>query len=216
MKNTVVQLGTAVGVLVALLVAYGAWYGFVAHETARDASLDQSIKSQSDTTARAAEAASELMQLGPQEAEVESHFVGVPDVVGFLQQLQGVGTREGAIVTVGSVSEDATPRPHLTIALTITGSFDAVMRTMGVIENGPYSVQTTQASLNSTGGGEWGSAMTVTVATRPTSATTTPSFFSGASAPPSAPVAPSSGPATPSSSKTSGSAGAAIGPRPTS
>lgn len=193
MKHPFTQLMFAVGTLVIAAVAYGIWYGTVVSASARDATLAAQISDESDAAARAAAAERSLAALGPQEAAIDGHFVATTDIVSFLEKLQEAASAVGASANVGSVSEGDSPRPHLTIAMTVTGSFDAVMRALGVIEYGPYDIETTQASLtsssNSNGGATWTASLSLSVGTRAGASGTAAPAFVGSSVAPSAPPA---------------------------
>jgi hypothetical protein len=189
MNRPVVILGISIAVLVAAVIGYALWYRVVAGAGDRDAQIAAAIQSGSDASARAAAASRTLDQLGPSAAALNARFVGTNDIVPFLEKLQEAGAGVGAEVKVGSVAENDSPRPHLELAMTVTGSFDAVMRTLGLIENGPYDITTTNASLVAgsadSGAAAWIATANLSIGTKPGSTGTLQSF---SALPPRAPV----------------------------
>ena len=139
MKKQFIPLIGALILLVVVITAYGFWYSVVTAESAQADALAAQIETQSDATAKLAQAKSETAQLSSQEATIDQYFVATNDVVPFLTQLQSTGKFLGANVQVESVAANpATPYGQLNLALSITGTFDAVARTIGSIEYGPY------------------------------------------------------------------------------
>ena len=62
-------------------------------------------------------------------------------MVAFIDTLEGRGRSLGATVNVLSVSTGGdSAHPTLELTLSIKGSFDAVMRTVGSIEYAPYAI----------------------------------------------------------------------------
>jgi hypothetical protein len=180
MNRPIVVLGISIAVLIAAGIGYALWYRVVAAASDRDAQIAAAIQSGSDASARAAAAERALDQLGPAAAALNARFVGVNDIVPFLEKLQEAGSGVGADVEVGSVAENDSPRPHLELAMTVTGSFDAVMRTLGLIENGPYDITTTGASLvagsSDSGAAIWTATASLSIGTKPGSTGTLQSF----------------------------------------
>jgi hypothetical protein len=189
MNRPVVVLGISIAVLVAAGIGYALWYSVVAAASDRDAQIAAAIQSGSDAASRAASAERTLSQLGPSAAALNARFVGVNDIVPFLEKLQEAGSGVGADVKVGSVAENDSPRPHLELAMTVTGPFDAVLRTLGLIENGPYDITTTGASLvagsSDSGAAAWTATANFSIGTKPGSTGTLQSF---STLPPRAPV----------------------------
>jgi Tfp pilus assembly protein PilO len=151
MKKTFIPLIVAVVVLVLSLGAYALWYSMVTAKSAEASSLAAQIATQSNASAKVAQAKEEISQLSSQEATINQYFIATNDVVPFLEQIQSIGKFLGADVKVVSVSAvPGTPYGHLDLSLTITGSFDAVSRTVGAIEYEPYDTSITNFSLSAT------------------------------------------------------------------
>jgi hypothetical protein len=69
--------------------------------------------------------------------------------VQFINDIESRGSKLGATVSVSSVSAgDSSAHASLSLALSVSGSFDAVMRTMGAIEFAPYDIRVENLSLN--------------------------------------------------------------------
>jgi hypothetical protein len=129
-----------------------------------------------DTAAHAA-----FSTLAQDEVTINQYSVDKRDIVPFLETLQSSGAAVGSKVEVLSVS-DQTVQGHnrISLSLAITGSFDAVMRTLGEIENGPYDGIVTSASLSTQNTGtssarSWTATTQLSVGTRtaPAAATST-------------------------------------------
>ena len=131
-----------IGAIILLLVVVALnvfWYNVVSGESAQVATLAGQIKAKNDDSTRAVQAKSELASLTTDQAAVQQYFVSTTDVVPFLEQLQTAGSFLGSKVQIASVSATpGTPYGQLSLSLSIAGSFNAVMRTLGSIEYGPY------------------------------------------------------------------------------
>jgi hypothetical protein len=150
MKNSsFIQIISACILLVAVIAAYAFWYSLIAAESVNASSLAQQIEVQKQSTSQIAQAKAELSQLSSKESTVDQYFVSTSDVVPFLEQIQSIGKYLGANVQVVSVAANpGTPFGYLTLSLTITGTFDAVSRTIGAIEYEPYDTSITSLTLN--------------------------------------------------------------------
>lgn len=146
---TFVHLSIALILFASIVAAYGFWYSSVGKVSAEAASLAEEIKTKSQDSARVAAAKVALTSLSEDEESVRKYLVQTNDVVPFLEGLEQTGKQLGAVVEVASVSaESATNRPHLTLSLKITGSFDSVLRTLGAIEYGPYDSMLTNLTFD--------------------------------------------------------------------
>jgi hypothetical protein len=167
MKRSFTQLILALIFFGVVLAGYAAWYFSVQKESAVAAQLASQIDDQSKNSTRSAAAQKALASLSLEQAEIEGHFIATQDVVPFLESLQKMGTTLGTVVSVGSVAADPSPRPHLVLSLSIKGSFDGIMRTLGAIEYEPYDIRVTSFSINNapsdTGTSTWSGAMNMSV-----------------------------------------------------
>jgi Tfp pilus assembly protein PilO len=163
-------------VAAAVLVGAGAVYGFAYYSLdslqAKSAALENDIQTKSTLLKRATRARSELSSLESQEARINQYSVDRKDVVAFLEAVEGGGKGLGSTVDVLSVS-DQTVEGHgrIALALSVVGSFDAVMRTLGAIEYSPYDGVIENVSLDGSGGGGkvWSASVSYSVGLRSTS-----------------------------------------------
>ncbi|MDB5264940.1 MAG: hypothetical protein JWN64_511 [Parcubacteria group bacterium] len=150
-RNSFIRFLITLVVLVLVVTTYGAWFAVVGKASAEAAGLRQAIETKQQETARVAAAQEALESLGADEGRINQYFIRADDIVSFLSGLEATGKALGASVEVASVSADTTSqRPHITLALTITGSFDSVFRTLGAIEYAPYDSRLSSLSLAST------------------------------------------------------------------
>ncbi|HEY0010984.1 MAG TPA: hypothetical protein VGB97_03710 [Candidatus Paceibacterota bacterium] len=167
----------AIALLVAALAGYWFWYGTVTKVAAEAAELTQSVRERGEAGGRAAAARHALDDLAADEAAVYQHFVGTDDVVPFLESIEMTGQRLGArveVVSVGNVPAKPQQPALIQVSLTITGSFDAVMRTIGAIEYQVYDTTLSSLVIDSPSGvSTWTAAATYLVGAKP-QATTTP------------------------------------------
>lgn len=146
-KSFTPLIGSLVLVVVAAS-AYGFAYSLVGTKSGQVATLLDQINQKTEATTRVAVAKSELIALQSQEATVDQYFVSTSDVVPFLEQLAATGKYLGANVQVLSVSSvPGTPYGQLNLSLTITGSFNSVLRTLGAIEYGPHDTQVSSVTF---------------------------------------------------------------------
>ncbi len=122
---------------------------------------------------RVAAAKEALPALATDETAINQYFIKADDIVPFLETLQRTGTRQGAEVEVLAVSADQGGSQHrLSLSLRIVGTFDAVMRTVGSIEYGPYDIALSNVTLDTMGeagkkGTVWTAATVFTIGTQP-------------------------------------------------
>ncbi len=173
-RPSYVQLAIA---LVIVAVAVGLLTGGVIltnQERAHAESLISDIAAKRLEAMRVAAAKEALPALAADEAAITQFFVKADDIVPFLEKLQTIGTVHGANVEVLSVGAESGKGNHrISISLKITGSFDAVMRTLGTIEYSPFDIALTNVTLDSeknalkNGGTAWTAAAVFTVGTQP-------------------------------------------------
>jgi hypothetical protein len=149
MNSSLLRLLIAVGLLVGVGIGYGIWYRVVAAESEHAAELKAQIETKSATQARAAALRAAIGQLVSDEALIGKYLVSAGAVVGFLEELEGYGAPAGSAVKVLSVSPgNAGGKPVFQIALTISGTFSAIMNTVGRIEYAPYHISVTSLAVN--------------------------------------------------------------------
>lgn len=169
-RASLIQLGLALIVFAAALSVYSFWYSLVGKASVEAAALSEEIRTKSQDSARVAAAKVALESLAEDEAAMRAYLVREQDIVPFLGTLEDTGASLGAGVEVVSVSaEPKGERSQLQLSLKITGSFDAVLRTIGAIEYGPYdsAIQSvTFDTVPTEGSATWTAAATFTLGTQ--------------------------------------------------
>ncbi len=99
-----------------------------------------------------------LAEVEAQEAKLESHLVPASDIVPFLESVEALGSEFGARVSVLSVSDPAEDG-KIALSLSVEGSFDAVMRTVGVLENSTRASVIRSLTLDAADDGMWSAAV---------------------------------------------------------
>lgn len=169
MKPSIIQLGISILIAAAALGGYVFWYGYVRGLDASSAALAGEIAAKDRERAHAVSARSAEAELAAQEALVASHIVASADIVSFLERLENTGKQFGATVHVASVSDQAkASEGTIALSLSVAGSFDAVMRTIGAIEEGPYAVTVQDLSLDTPDGSQWSATGVFVVGTEKT------------------------------------------------
>ncbi len=180
MKSSLIH---AVFILVLAGVAGGAFWGWlmtIETKSARVASLEQQIASNTETKKRIAKARESLAEIATYETGIQSYFVPESDVVSFITVLENASKAPGATVKVTSVSKSgSTSNPSLSIVLTISGPFEAVMLSLGKIEYAPYALTLTSFSLRKGESAEkepsvWNADLSLVVGSSPAATSTTP------------------------------------------
>jgi Tfp pilus assembly protein PilN len=175
--RSLIPLIVAFVILLVALGLYGFGYYTLASDTQKAATLATQINLKSQQLDRLARAHTALATLANDEATLRQYSVGKEEVVPFLETLQATGRPLGAGVQVLSVAnEKSGTHNRISLSLSITGSFDAVMRTLGAIEYGPYDGVVTSLSLETVpsagkGGNTWTAATMYSVGLRSASTT---------------------------------------------
>jgi hypothetical protein len=156
--------------LLAAIAAYAFWYRHVNALSSEAAELSAQLQTLGDAGGRASSVRRDLEEVGRQEADVYRRFVGTDTIVTYLEAVEATGRGLGAKVTVVSVA-DAPARaghpPELQMAFQITGSFDAVMRTLGAIEYQAYDTTLSNVTLDTPTGDNWTAAANFLIGTTP-------------------------------------------------
>jgi hypothetical protein len=173
MKNSYTHLASAGVFLLVALSAYYFWYATLGSMSDEVGSLTAQTAAARANAAEIIVAQGELAGLSDEEGAIKGYFVNQSDIVPFLEGLQSLGAGAGAKVTVVSVAAAETPRPHLDLALKITGNFDAVVRAVGAVEYAPHDLRTKTLSLDSSAGTgsttSWAASLALTVGLTATS-----------------------------------------------
>lgn len=176
MRSPSAHLAVAIITGIAALAGYGTWYAVISSKSSAVASLQSQITAATETVSRASSVRTALAEVAGDETVVRGYFVSEAAVVSFINDLEARGTAQGATVSVLSVSTGGSAaQPVLLLALSITGTFDAVMRTVGVVEYAPYAISITTLSVEQSDKNSWQANLNLLVNSVPAStATTTP------------------------------------------
>jgi hypothetical protein len=156
MKSPVFHLIVAFVVAIAAIVGYGFWYNAVSAKSSDVASLQSQISSQAEAVNNIVSTREALTEIAGDEASMQNYFVPGSSMVTFIDGLEAQGRTQGTTVSVLSVSTGSTSvQPTFTLALTIKGTFDAVMRTVGAIEYSPYDLSISEFSMRQEGKNVW-------------------------------------------------------------
>ncbi|MCX6790552.1 MAG: hypothetical protein NTV60_03465 [Candidatus Kaiserbacteria bacterium] len=148
MKSPVTHFFLALFVLIGVISCYGVWYRAISQKSNKVANLENQIIAASENVGRIALARAALSEIEGDEAHMQNYFVSESSAVSFINELETLGLSQKATVTVLSVAKGGLPsRPTLVLALSIKGTFDAVMRTVGAIEYVPYSISISTLSV---------------------------------------------------------------------
>lgn len=164
MKSPSIHFILALIICLATAAGYGVWYTIVSNKSNDVANLQNQITTESDTISRIASARVALAEIAGDEKAIQGYFVSETDVVAFINDLEQRGLAEKATVSVLSVSAGGPPaRPTLLVALTIKGTFDSVMRAVGVIEYAPYAISISSLSVGEDAANAWHADVNLTV-----------------------------------------------------
>lgn len=168
----------AAGLLLLIAVgAYALWYTHVRKLSAEAAQLSSQLQTIGDAGGRTSSVRRELDEVTRREADIYRRFVGSDTIVTYLEAVEATGRGLGArvkVVSVGNAPARAGHPAELQMALNISGSFDAVMRTLGAIEYQAYDTTLSNVTLDTPTGESWTATATFLIGTPP-SATSTPS-----------------------------------------
>ena len=169
----------AFGICGAAFFGYMLLYGVIVSKSAAVADLETQITIATETASRIASARSTLAKIIGDEIDVQQYFVSQTGVVAFINSLEQYGHLQKADIKVLSVSTSGTPKePTLVFELSVEGTFDAVMRTIGTIEYAPYALSISRLSLGSNPQKSWHADLTLHVGSIPLEKTTNPNGLS--------------------------------------
>lgn len=175
MKSAPLHVIIWILVCVVALVGQGFWYDIIVNKSATVADLQNQIDTKTETSNRIASARTALAEIAGDESIVQSYFVPETGVVPFIDDLEARARGQKADMKVLSVSTGGT-KSTLVLSLTISGTFDAVVRTVGTIEYAPYGLSISKLSLGKNEKNIWHADMELVVGSIPASSaiTTTP------------------------------------------
>jgi hypothetical protein len=162
MKTYLSHLILAVALLLIAGGAYAFWFFETRHaaETASGYASEILLKTREHERAGSSKAL--LPEIEAEEARSASRFVPAEEIVPFLEEIEELGSSLGATVSVVSVGDPGEDK-RIRLALSIQGSFDAVMRTVGVMEQGRRASAVPSLTLDTNDDGTWTAAVTLIV-----------------------------------------------------
>ena len=156
MKSHFFHLIATLVICVVVLFGYGLWYSAISAKSAAVANLQSQIEEKIETMSRVASAHLALAEISGAQSSLRNYFVPETGVVSFIDGLEAHGEALGTTVRILSVSKGSNlGQPSLIFSISIKGTFDAVVRTVGAIEYAPYNLSISQFSLARDGKNIW-------------------------------------------------------------
>lgn len=165
MSRSLIHLFVALGVLAGAVGVYGFWLYQVKQEAAASLALQSQIDATIEAAVVAAETGDALAELAGDEAVIEGYRIRLDGIVAFLERIEGTGRTLGSSVEVVAVADKPSADGRIALTVRVLGSFDAVMRTLGAIEYGPYDIRVENLTFDTpTTSGAWTAAVALSVA----------------------------------------------------
>lgn len=175
MRPSVLHLVVVTLAGIAVLGGYGAWYRIISQKSNEVIDLQNKITETSDAMGRIASTRAALTEISGDEAQVQGYFVPETGAPALIEDLEARGVAQKASVSVLSAAIGGTSaQPTLTLPITITGTFDAVMRTVGAIEYAPYALSISSVTVQKNANNVWQASLSLTVWSVPKVVTNTP------------------------------------------
>lgn len=164
MKSPLTHLIIAFLMLVSLLAGYGVWYTALSNKSSQVATLQGQITAASLAINRAVSTRSAIAEIADDEAVIRGYFVPETAIVSFISDLEARALAQEAVVSVLSVSTGGSKtEPALLLSLKVTGTFDAIMRTVGAIEYAPYAISVSSLSVGQNTQDGWQASLSLSV-----------------------------------------------------
>lgn len=166
-RTPLIHLGLASLLLIAAIVAYAFWYTKVSGMRAEVAALTAEAEAATIAAGEISSARSALAKLAEDEAYFGSYFVSTSTVVSYLEDIEGAGDAFGSSLEVVSVTPEGKAR--LAVSFRATGSFSAVMRTIGAMEYGAHDaiIGNLNVETNASSEGAWVASGVISVGMMP-------------------------------------------------
>jgi CHASE3 domain sensor protein len=149
MKSSYLHLAASLVISILALVGYGFAHSALSSKSAQVAELQAKIDENITATNRMASARAFFSDVSDDENMVRGYFVPETGVVDFIDSLEELGRALDTSVNVQSVSTEVVQKQQsLSLTLSIRGTFDAVMRTLGAIEFAPYDISLKSLTVN--------------------------------------------------------------------
>ncbi len=168
MRPPLSHLSVSIFLCVAASIGYGVWYSVLSAKSEEVANLENDIRAKTETANRIAATRTVLASVANEEEIVRGYFVPETGVVAFIDALEAQGKKQGAVVRVLSVeNEEVKKQPSLALSLTVKGTFEAVMRTVGAVEHVPYDLSVSRLTVTQDGKNMWQANLTLLVGSLP-------------------------------------------------
>lgn len=148
-RSLLFQLGLAMLVLVVAIVATVTASVVTVQVREKAVQLAQEVATKQEEALRVASAKAALPVLAQSEEALLQYCTKSSDIVPFLERLEKQGRAAGVAVEVLSVSPEQGAQNRIALSLTMSGSFDAVVRSIGTIEYSPYDSVVKTVALDS-------------------------------------------------------------------
>ena len=166
---------TALILCVLVSVGYGIWYVAISSQSTDVANVENQIAEKTQPANHIASTRAALTEIAGDENIIQKYFVSKTDIVAFIDNLEERGKAQKTEISVLSVSTEGAPlQPTLILSLTINGTFDAVMRTVGSIEYAPYAISILELSLAQVAENSWHANLKLLVGSVPENTTARP------------------------------------------
>jgi len=164
-SRALIHLLISLVILAGVVGMYVFGYYQVMGESRRSAELEATIQSTVNGAVAAAETSDTLASLMQDEAAIKGYYVDLANIVSFLERLEGTGRSVGSTVEVVTVADKPGADGRIVLSARITGSFDAVLRTLGAIEYGPYDSRVVSLNVDTPpGGSAWTAVVGLSIA----------------------------------------------------
>ncbi|MDE2030739.1 MAG: hypothetical protein KGI58_00545 [Patescibacteria group bacterium] len=92
-------------------------------------------------------AESKMSEINSAQNSINNYFVDLTKIDSFVNYLEGLGSKSGAVVKVDSFETSDKEKNVLSVRLSSKGSFEDIIRTILLLENSPYNIHITNISL---------------------------------------------------------------------
>lgn len=173
MRSPLTQFILTILVGTGVLVWYGVWRAEFLEKGDEVAHLQGQIAEVSATMDHISSARAAVAEIAGDEAMVKGYFVSENSIASFINGLEARGSAQKAVVTVQSVSTGSSPaHPTLAFSISVKGTFNAVLHTIGSIEYAPYAISTSSFSMRRDDKDAWSADLNLVVGTIPAEVTT--------------------------------------------
>ena len=155
MKSPFSHLGIVFIICTGLVAGYCFLYSVIVTKSVAVVETQNQIDAETETASRSASVPAIIAKIADDETAIQKYFVQENGVMAFINTIEALGKTQGTTITVLSVSADGGAHPTLLVSLSLEGTFDAVVRTVGAIEHAPYDISLSKLSLKQDGANSW-------------------------------------------------------------